>query len=103
MKTLFKKSIKYTFATIATLKAGDTLLNYTTNTSLFTSRSALAEKSEDEKLQDFIKLQNDDVVAALLKKEFNGDLSKADPVLRVKYDFKLKTREEHLKEISDPK
>ncbi len=54
-------------------------------------------------MQDFIKLQNDDVVAALLKKEFNGDLSKADPVLRVKYDFKLKTREEHLKEISDPK
>jgi hypothetical protein len=43
------------------------------------------------------------VVAALLKREFDGDLSKAEPSLRVKYDFKLKTREEHMKEIQEPK
>jgi glycerol-3-phosphate dehydrogenase len=70
----------------------------------FVSRNpAYADKSDDEKIDDYIKMQNDDVVAALLKREFDGDLTKADPTLKIKYDFKLKTREEHLKEIQDPK
>lgn len=101
MKSLFKKSLKYSLATLIALKAGDSLVAYKHHFSL--GQPAYAAKTEEELIDDYIKIQNGDIVAALLKKEFDGDLTQADPIQRVKYDFKLKTREEHLKEIQDPK
>jgi len=46
----------------------------------------------------------DDMIASLIKQEFSVDLSKANlsPTERAKIDYKLKTREEHLKHLKDP-
>lgn len=80
MKTLFKKTLKYSCGALATYKAGDTLLAYTNlNIRQNPAHAASTTEEEDKKLADYVKLQNDDIIAALLKKEFDGDLSKADP------------------------
>ena len=44
-----------------------------------------------------------DQITAIRAQEFAGDISKADFDKKVKVDFKLKAREEHLKELQDPK
>jgi len=36
----------------------------------------------------------------MLKEEFTGDLSKVPAELKIQYDYKLKTRDEHLKEMA---
>ncbi len=106
---LLKKSVKLSLATLAAYKLGDTLLQYPTFNERrinFMSRlqmTAADSKNEEEKKKDlFYETVNDDVVAGLLKNEFTGDLSKIPLEQKVKYDFKLKTREEHLKEIMNP-
>jgi hypothetical protein len=36
----------------------------------------------------------------MLKEEFTGDLSKVPAELKIQYEYKLKTRDEHLKEMA---
>ena len=48
-------------------------------------------------------MAQDDLIARLLKEEFEGDLSKIPQQNRVKFDFNLKSREDHIKELTDPK
>jgi glycerol-3-phosphate dehydrogenase len=94
------KALKYSLAAVATLKTADVLLEQ----HRFSLGAQAERKLDDKEIDDYIRMQNDDVVEALLKREFDGgDLSRADPVLRVRYDFKLKSREEHLREITDPR
>ena len=42
-------------------------------------------------------------MGSMIRNEFSGDVSHLKEQEKVKFDFKLKTREEHLKEIMDPK
>ena len=37
-----------------------------------------------------------------MSEEFTGDLSSVPPTARVKFDYKLRSRDEHIKESSDP-
>jgi hypothetical protein len=54
MKSLIKKSLKYSFTAVVALKAGDTLFAYRNQ---FNSRSpAFADKSDDEKIDDYIRM-----------------------------------------------
>jgi glycerol-3-phosphate dehydrogenase len=45
----------------------------------------------------------DDLIKRLMQKEFTGDMSKMPKQQTIKFNFELKTREEHLKELTDPK
>lgn len=40
------------------------------------------------------------MIGKMLKEEFTGDLSKVPAELKIQYDYKLKTRDEHLKEMA---
>lgn len=86
---LLKKTIKLTLGALACFKAGDLLLSRTPE--YLSTRSAAAERYEDE-----------DLVANMMKEEFTGDLAKAKPESRVKYDVRIRPREEQLKELMDP-
>ena len=45
----------------------------------------------------------DDIINSLIRTEFTGDLSHMKEEYKAKYDFKLKSRDEHMKELMDPK
>ena len=97
MKSLFKKSIKLTMVSLAAMKAGDTLYDY--YRPQFLSRCS-GNKDEEPAFSGY---QQDDIVGRLLSMEFDADLSKLSNEQKAKYDFKFKTREESIKELSDPK
>lgn len=41
-------------------------------------------------------------IGELMRKEFQGSLDKFSDAEKAKYDFKMKSREEHLKDLKDP-
>ena len=45
----------------------------------------------------------DDLINRLIQEEFSGDISKVPQQQRVKFDFELKSRDDHIKELTDPK
>jgi len=45
---------------------------------------------------------SDDLIKEILRKEFSASTEKADPKHMAKFDFKLKSRDEHLKNLKDP-
>lgn len=92
MKHILKKSLKVSFASVVAIKAGDFYYQHTNNTPishLFSSAEALFEdKSED-------------LVANILRTEFTADLSDIKYDYKAKFDFELKSRDQHLKEMQD--
>jgi hypothetical protein len=44
---------------------------------------------------------NDDLIQKMLRDEFSGDTSKVHHDKKIKFDFTLKTRDEHLKALVD--
>jgi hypothetical protein len=108
MSTLFKKSLKLSIAAIATIKVSDSL--YHPDSRLkehyqrFWSMRSQASADEDKKSNDFmLTMAKDDLVARLLQEEFTGDMSKLPKTSVIKFNFDLKSRDDHLKELTDPK
>eukprot|EP00347_Sterkiella_histriomuscorum_P017566 403348844 len=91
MKHLLKKSVQISFASIVAIKSADIYKKQEFNYR-FPLQARLAEA-----------YQGDDYVGNLIKSEFSKDFSKLEEVEKARYDFKLKTREQHLKEIMDEK
>jgi heterodisulfide reductase subunit A-like polyferredoxin len=92
MKSLFKKSLKVSFASVVAIKACD--FTYKKFNLQIHRRAPLSEALyEDTK---------DDIINSLMKEEFEGDLSHLKEEYKAKYEFKIKTRDEHLKEMMDP-
>ena len=94
MRHILKKSLRLTFASILAVKAGDYIYKHHTNDlKLFCKKPARAEAVE----------QIEDAYAKILKTEFTADLSSIPYEQKAKYDFKLKSRDDHLKELMDSK
>ena len=92
MTSLLRKSIKISFASILAIKAGDVYkqYEYRINQPFYLRKC--------EALGDFNK---DDLLGNILKTEFSRDLSDIEYHQKAKYAFKLKSRDEHLKELMD--
>ena len=89
MKTLLKHSIKISLASLVAIKGGEVAHR---KFKIYSKpAAALYEDTQD------------DIINTMLRNEFVGDLSKHSPERRAKYEFKLKTRDENLKELMDPK
>ena len=88
MKSLFAKAIKFSFVSVAAAKA--TQISYRK----YQQRSQLAEALYED--------TPDDIVNTMMKQEFIGDLSHLRDEVKAKYEFKNKTRDDHLKALMDP-
>ena len=92
MRHILKKSLKLTFASVLALKAGDYAYN---RTEIFRKPCfALEQKELCDKCDSKKKLRDLE-----FSKELGGEVAEE---ARIKYDFKLKSRDEHLKEMMDP-
>lgn len=89
MKTILKTTLKLSAATFLAFKAGD--LTYRKYQLFSRPSNALYEDTSD------------DIMSSLLRTEFTGDLSKVPYEYKAKFDFKLKSRDENMKELTDPK
>ncbi len=87
MKSLLSNSIKFSLLSVLAYNARDFKLRYNINFRFFPSQSRYAEAEES------------DLFKKMLDSEMTADLSKFRHDDKVRYDFNLKTRDEHLKEI----
>jgi len=58
-------------------------------------------KSTPAQAQELADIDENDVIGAMLRKEFTGDFKRVNEEKRVKFEFKLKSRDEHIKNLTD--
>lgn len=94
MKQVLRKTIKASFASIVAIKAADLYRSHTQPMSLVNLRKPAQAEDNNDTL---------DIISLMKRKEFTKDISYIPYEYTARYTFKLKSREEHLKEMQDAK
>ena len=86
MKALFKKTFKITTSGIIIYKGSQYMLNN------IHRNQKIAEASEV--------VSSDDLLGSIIRNEFTGDISQTPYEQKAVFDFKLKSRKEHMEQLT---